>query len=94
MEFLLTNAPLVAGSWYEEIAPEDGGYLRIRLARNSFATGASPHLEISGDLEHWMRIGRERVVGQNGDGLQAVEVVIPPMRTEAPFLRIRAVASE
>jgi hypothetical protein len=94
VEFLLKKPPTVAGDWYGKLEVEKSGYLRVGFTRNPRAVGATMHLEVSSDLNQWMRVGRERIVGEDEQVVQAVEVAIPPMDTAAEFLRIRAVASE
>jgi len=93
MEFLFKQSPLVANEWLDEFQLGDDGYLRLKFSRNVHASGGSTHLEISADLEQWIPIGRERVIAQDENGCQTIEVAIPPLESDSQFLRIRAVAT-
>jgi len=88
LEFLLGKDPLAVEQWYEAIDVGDDGYATLEFTLNGRASEGATTLEMSEDLEGWSRLGRVRMTGQDVDGVQSMQVEIPPMEGSRLFLRI------
>ena len=54
--------------------------------------GGAASMEISADLGNWTPLGRSRLTGQDANGVQSMQVHIPPLTTDWLFLRIEGAA--
>jgi hypothetical protein len=89
LEYQLGRRPLVAESWFD-LFEFHGESLSIDYRVNSHATGGATGLEMSGDLAHWTRPGRARLIGRDADGNDRMQVELPPTDSDRLFFRIEA----